>query len=72
MDRLTRYAIIFVLSLSCVQLFSLADSQATLQNKTSKKATGSVSGRITIKGKGKGGIIVGLRAGDLGPQTTPI
>jgi len=69
MDRLTRYAIILALSLSCAELCSVANSQASLQNKTSTKATGSVLGRITIKGKGKGGIVVGLRSGDFGPQT---
>ena len=68
MDRLTRNVIIFTLSLSCVEICSVANGQANLQNKLSKKATGSVSGRITINGKGKGGILVGLRAGDPGPQ----
>ena len=72
MDRLTRYLIIFTLSLSCAEICSVANGQASLQNKLSKKTTGSVSGRITIKGKGKGGIVVGLRTGDFGPQMGPI
>lgn len=72
MDRLTRYAIILALSLSCAEICSVATSQAGLQNKPSKKATGSVSGRITIKGKGKGGITVGVRAGDFGSQMGPL
>ena len=72
MDRLTRYVIIFTLSLSCAEICSVANGQANLQNKLSKKATGSVSGRITLKGKGKGGILVGLRAGDPGPQMGPL
>lgn len=72
MDCLTRYAIILTLSLSCAEICSSANGQASLQNKLSKKATGSVSGRITIKGKGKGGILVGLRTGDFGPQMGPL
>ena len=72
MDHLTRYVIILTLSLSCAEICSVANGQASLQNKLSKKATGSVSGRITIKGKGKGGIVVGLRTGDFGPQMGPL
>lgn len=72
MDRLTRYVIIFTLSLSCAEICSVANGQANLQNKLSKKATGSVAGRITIKGKGKGGILVGIRTGDFGPQMGPL
>lgn len=72
MDRLTRHLVIFTLSLSCVGICSVANGQASPQNKLSKKATGSISGRITIKGKGKGGIVVGLRTGDFGPQMGPL
>lgn len=72
MGRLTRYAIILALSLCCVGFCPVANSQASLQNNTSKKATGSVSGRITVKGRGKGGIVVGVRAGDFGPQMGPL
>ena len=72
MDRLTGYVIIFTLSLSCAEICSVANGQAYLQNKLSKKATGSVSGRITLKGKGKGGILVGLRTGNFEPQMGPL
>ncbi len=73
MGRLTRYGIILALSLSCAGFCPVANSQASLQNKTSKKAiTGNVSGRISLKGKGKAGIVVGLRTGDFGPQMGPL
>ena len=64
MDRLTRYAIILVIGLSCAEIRSVANSEVGLQNKTGKKATGSVSGRITVKGKGKGGIVVTAHSGE--------
>ncbi|MGI9068778.1 MAG: hypothetical protein ACR2HX_20545 [Pyrinomonadaceae bacterium] len=72
MGRLTHYGIILALSFSCAVFCPVANSQASLQNKTNKKATGSVSGRITVKGKGKGGIVVGMRTGDFGPQMGPL
>lgn len=71
MDRLTCHAIILALSLSCAEIPSAANSQAGLQNKTSKKATGSVSGRITVKGKGKGGIVVAAQAEEPRPRMAP-
>ena len=70
MNRLTRSAIILVISLSCAES-GLAASLNGPQNKTSKKSTGSISGQITVKGKGKGGIVVSLRSGGSGPQTVP-
>jgi hypothetical protein len=72
MSRLTRYGIILALSLSCAGFCPVAKSQPNPQNKTSKKAPGSVSGRITVKGKGKGGIVVGVRTGEFGPQMGPL
>lgn len=72
MGRLTHFANILALSLSCALICFSAKAQASLQNKTSKKATGSVSGHITVKGKGKAGIVVGVRTGEFGPQTGPL
>ena len=72
MGRLTRYTILFSLSLSCASFCLPASAQTNLQNKAIKKPTGSVSGRVTVKGKPKGGIIVGVRTGDFGPQTGPL
>lgn len=72
MGRLTHFAIILALTLSCAVICSSANSPASLQYKTSKKATGTVSGRITVKGKGKAGIVVGIRTGEFGPQMGPL
>jgi hypothetical protein len=72
MNGLTHYAIILALSFSCTEICLAATSHRSLQNKTSKKVTGSISGRITIKGKGKGGIVVGARAGDSMPGMVPL
>jgi len=72
MGRLTHFAIILALSLSCAVICSFATPQASSQNKTTRKATGSVSGRVTVKGKGKSGIVVGVRSGEFGPQMGPL
>lgn len=72
MGHLTRYTILFALSLSCASFCLPAKAQTNLQNKTIKKPTGSVSGRITVKGKAKGGIVVGVRTSDSGPQAGPL
>ena len=61
---------VFVLALSlCISgLLSAANSQT----KTPKKPlTGSVSGRITLHGKGLAGIVVGVRNSDFSAQPTP-
>lgn len=71
MGRLTRYTILFALSLSA-SFCLLAKAQTNLQNKTVKKLTGTVSGYVTVKGKAKGGIVVGVRTGDFGPQAGPL
>lgn len=68
MSRLVCSAIAFALSLGCPVFNRAADSQT----QTTKKApTGSVSGRITIHGKGAAGIVVGLRSTNYSPQQTP-
>lgn len=69
MGRLTRYTIILALGLSYAG-FCLT-SQANAQNKTIKKPTGSVSGHVTVKGKGKAGIVVSV-LGDFGSRSAPI
>lgn len=72
MGRLIRYAILFALGLSCAGFCPIANSLTSLQKKTSKKPTGSISGHITLKGKGKAGIAVVLGSGDSGPQQGPL
>jgi hypothetical protein len=71
MSRLTRYRIILALSISCAGFCPPIYSTANAQDKTIKKPTGSVSGRVTVKGKGKAGIVVGV-LGDFGPRAAPI
>lgn len=65
MNGLPRYAINLVLIVICCGLLPAARSQTKT---TRKAATGSVSGRVTIHGKGKGGIAVVLRRYEFGPQ----
>jgi hypothetical protein len=72
MSRLTHYAILFALSLSCASFCLPAKAQTNPQNKTIKKPTGSVSGYVTVKGKAKSGIVVGVRTADLSPQAGPL
>jgi hypothetical protein len=71
MGRLTRYTIILALSFSYAGFCPAIDSTANAQDKTSKKPTGSVSGHVTVKGKGKAGIVVGV-LGEFGSRSTPI
>ena len=75
MTTLTRFAIVLALSLSGGDLHLLAGqtvSPITPQTKPIKKAPGAtVSGRVTVQGKGKGGIFVGFRATEFGPQMAP-
>ncbi|HVQ36027.1 MAG TPA: hypothetical protein VMS31_00745, partial [Pyrinomonadaceae bacterium] len=68
MGRLTHCIIIFTLSVSSAFLCGRANAQTNLQSKAPKRPTGSISGRVTVKGKGKGGIVVGARTGELGQQ----
>ncbi|MDQ6653779.1 MAG: hypothetical protein M3Y84_13685 [Acidobacteriota bacterium] len=65
MSNLPRYAAILALGLGCACFHAAANSQT---KPTSKAPTGSVSGRVTIHGKAKAGIIVSLRNSDFGPQ----
>lgn len=50
-------------------LFQTASSQTKPANKTD---TGTVSGRVTVKGKGLPGIVVGLRTGESNQRVRPI
>lgn len=72
MGRLKRYTIIVALSFTCAGLWPSSTSPANAQNKTIKKPTGSVSGHITVKGKAKAGIVVGVRVGDFGSPAAPL
>src|SRR6266850_37890 len=71
MGRLTSYTINLALGVSCVVLCQAINSHTYAQNRTIKKPTGSVSGHITIKGRGKAGIVIGV-LGDFGPRSAPI
>jgi hypothetical protein len=72
MGRLTSYTIHLALSLSCVVLCLVINPETYAQNKTVRKLSGSVSGHVTLKGKSKAGIVVGVRVGDFGPQSTAL
>ena len=68
MNSFLRHLVVLVLSLCGTGLLLPANSQT----KNSKKPlTGSVSGRITLHGKGIAGIIVGVRNSDFSPQRLP-
>lgn len=75
MITLTRFAMILALCFCCGHLPSLksqTSAATTPQNKPAKKVPGAtVSGRVTVQGKGKGGVFVGIRSGELGPQMAP-
>jgi hypothetical protein len=68
MSSLPRYAIVLAFVLSCAGSPTEASSQAKTQKRI---PTSSVSGRITIHGKGAPGIVVGIRSSDFsqGPPT---
>lgn len=72
MGRLTRYTILFALSLSCASFCLPSNAQTKVQSKVTKKPTGSVAGRVTVKGKGKGGIVVSVRLTEISPQMGPL
>lgn len=58
-------AIVSVLLIFCIHVY------AQSQTRPAKKGPGgSISGKVTIKGKGAPGIVVGLRAADSGGQQT--
>ena len=62
MSRLLRHLFLFALCLGCPGFLSDAISQT--QNPKKPRAA-SVSGRVTLHGKGAGGIVVGVRGSDL-------
>ena len=61
MDSLSRYLIVLVVSCSCAALPRVADCQTKSSGSTTKAVTSSVSGRVTIHGKGAPGITVTVR-----------
>ncbi len=65
----TRYLIILGLVLGCAQLHHPASSQTKSIKKT---PAGSVSGRVTLQGRGKGGIVIALNTERSGPQPGPM
>ena len=65
----TRYLFVVFILLGCTA-FHIAASAQTTPKKASP--TGSISGRVTLQGKGKPGIIVGLSAGPGGGPVGPI
>jgi hypothetical protein len=69
MSSLPRYAVISALIFSCAVFRTAADAQTT----TPRKAmTNSVSGHITIHGKGTPGIIVSIRNTGFSAQPLPV
>jgi protocatechuate 3,4-dioxygenase beta subunit len=76
MITLTRFAVVLALCFCCGHLHSLAGqtgSATSPQNKPVKKVPGAtVSGRVTVQGKGKGGVFVGIRPGEFGSQMAPV
>jgi hypothetical protein len=68
MSNLTRYVFGLALILGYLGYYSVAQSQTKPVKKT---LTGTVSCRVTIKGKGAPGVVVGLRAREFGPQPAP-
>ncbi len=69
MSSLPRYAVISALIFSCAVFRTAADAQTT----TPRKAmTNSVSGHITIHGKGAPGIIVSIRNTGFSAQPGPV
>jgi protocatechuate 3,4-dioxygenase beta subunit len=68
MRHLTSGVFATALFLSCLQ-FETANAQTKPASKTD---TGSVSGRVTVKGKPLPGIIVALSRGESGTRTKPI
>ena len=69
MSNLTHNAIVFALGVCSIGLHSAAYSQ---RNAIKKAPTGSVSGRITVKGKDRAGIVVALRTTEFRPQPGPV
>jgi hypothetical protein len=68
MSFLTRNTIVLVLLSCCAGLPSLSYSQTKTSKKTS---TASVSGRVTVAGKGRAGIFVGVQTNNFRPNAMP-
>jgi hypothetical protein len=68
MGSLTRNTIVLVMLSCCAGLPSLSYSQTKTVKKT---ATASVSGRVTVAGKGRGGILVSVRTNNFSPTGLP-
>lgn len=68
MSSLTRNTIVLVMLSCCAGLPSLSYSQTKTVKKTS---TASVSGRVTVAGKGRGGIFVGLLINNVSSTRMP-
>lgn len=65
----TRCLIVLALILGCAHI----NHPVRSQTRTIKKLpTGTVSGRVTLQGRGKGGIVVALNRDQAGPQTGPL
>jgi len=59
-----------LITIALILGWSQCVSSARSQNKSLKKTpTGVVSGRVTLQGKGKGGIVIALTREQVGPQT---
>jgi hypothetical protein len=72
MSSLIRYALASALVLG-LGLHPPVNGQTIPQSKTIRKApTGSISGRITVKGKGRAGIVVGVMTREFGPERKPL
>ena len=68
MNHLPRYAIIFAL---CVGGAGLSFATHAQTKATTKPPTSTITGRVTVHGKGAAGIAVGLRYADFSPQGQP-
>lgn len=68
MGSLTRNTIVLIVLSCCAGLPSLSYSQTKTVKKT---ATATVSGRVTVAGKGRGGIFVGVRMNNFSPTAMP-
>lgn len=75
MRNLTRFAVILALGISCGNLCLLlgqSSSSPLPHTDPPRKAAGAtVLGRVTVQGKGKAGIVVGVVTRDFGQQATP-
>lgn len=69
MNSLPRYLIVLAVSFSCAALSPAAHCQTKL---STKSVTSSVSGRVTIHGKGAPGITVGVRRQEFSTQISPL